>query len=146
MGYRSGVEGLAVLELFPAISMWSARRTSAASTSALSSPPNCGSVSGAGRIVRWRRPVHSGSSSRSRSQRRIGSSISVHVVTALILAGAAAQGGKQKESPFPSAFPRRPRFRKYGAYVTGLQVFKTGRAGQPPAWKVRFLRRVVPLP
>ena len=22
-------------------------------------------------------------------------------------------------------------------------VFKTGRAGQPPAWKVRFLRRVV---
>ncbi len=23
------------------------------------------------------------------------------------------------------------------------QVFKTGRAGQPPAWKVRFLRRVV---
>jgi hypothetical protein len=27
----------------------------------------------------------------------------------------------------------------------GLRVgnFKTGRAGQPPAWKVRFLRRVV---
>ena len=24
-----------------------------------------------------------------------------------------------------------------------LPVFKTGRAGQPPAWKVRFLRRVV---
>jgi hypothetical protein len=25
-------------------------------------------------------------------------------------------------------------------------VFKTGRAGQPPAWKVRFLRRVVAVP
>jgi len=34
----------------------------------------------------------------------------------------------------------------HGRRGTGLvahPVFKTGRAGQPPAWKVRFLRRVV---
>jgi uncharacterized glyoxalase superfamily protein PhnB len=30
-----------------------------------------------------------------------------------------------------------------GHYGLILPVFKTGRAGQPPAWKVRFLRRVV---
>ena len=34
----------------------------------------------------------------------------------------------------------------YGHCGLFLPVFKTGRAGQPPAWKVRFLRRVVPLP
>jgi hypothetical protein len=98
--------------------MWSARRTSAASTSALSSPPNCDSVSGSGRIVRWRRPVHSGSSSRSRSRRTIGSSISVHVVTALILAGAAAQvegfsrprsGPRGRPASSRSPWPRRRR-------------------------------------
>src|SRR5437016_857137 len=30
-----------------------------------------------------------------------------------------------------------------GDFEAFLPVFKTGRAGQPPAWKVRFLRRVV---
>ena len=30
-----------------------------------------------------------------------------------------------------------------GKRVSSHLVFKTGRAGQPPAWKVRFLRRVV---
>jgi PadR family transcriptional regulator len=37
---------------------------------------------------------------------------------------------------------------RVGMGVWGVfhQVFKTGRAGQPPAWKVRFLRRVVAEP
>ena len=41
---------------------------------------------------------------------------------------------------------RSPRFRNpvaMGHCGLFLPVFKTGRAGQPPAWKVRFLRRVV---
>ena len=33
--------------------------------------------------------------------------------------------------------------RRRGTGLVAHPVFKTGRAGQPPAWKVRFLRRVV---
>ena len=55
--------------------------------------------------------------------------------------GAETSVGGTPSFHFP--FPRSRNPRKHGAYAAGLQVFKTGRAGQPPAWKVRFLRRVV---
>ena len=41
-------------------------------------------------------------------------------------------------------FPEVPTPVATGHFEVLLPVFKTGRAGQPPAWKVRFLRRVAP--
>ena len=56
-------------------------------------------------------------------------------------------GGRAAEAsrapPRPSALTLSVRSARRGTGLVAHPVFKTGRAGQPPAWKVRFLRRVV---
>src|SRR5579864_7443186 len=70
----------------------------------------------------------------------------------MITGAAAAPIGRNLQSGgvVAGAFPPTPGFGpkpydhpRRGTGLVAHPVFKTGRAGQPPAWKVRFLRRVV---
>src|SRR5581483_10975772 len=70
----------------------------------------------------------------------------------MITGAAAAPIGRNLQSGgvVAGAFPPMPGFGpkpydhpRRGTGLVAHPVFKTGRAGQPPAWKVRFLRRVV---
>ena len=58
---------------------------------------------------------------------------------------ASGRNRRRRMTPsFPFPFPRSQTPSRTRSF--GPSSLKTGRAGQPPAWKVRFLRRVVALP
>ncbi len=74
---------------------------------------------------------------------RIGSRAKLATEGYVLLDGSRRAGGQRlsRHSLFHS--PEAATSASTGHFAMFLPVFKTGRAGQPPAWKVRFLRRSV---